>query len=95
MTYAGTPFSIAPQTKAMWATAVGCGMLSLPVGVLIRICPDEWASAIFPSWLWRAVKYLIGFEWLRNIKNRHNCNNIDDEEALLNESNDSNSGAFF
>lgn len=95
MKYGGTPFSIAPQTKAMWVTAVSCGMLSLPVGVLIRICPDEWASAIFPSWLWRAVKYLIGFEWLRNIKNRHNCNNIDDEEALLNESNDSNSGAFF
>lgn len=95
MKFGGTPFSIAPQTMSMWVTAISCGMLSLPVGALIRICPDEWALAIFPSRLWRAIQYLIGFEWLRNVKNRYTGINTDDEEALLNESDENDSGAFF
>ena len=95
MKFGGTPFSIAPQTVSMWITAIGCGMLSLPAGVLIRICPDEWAMAIFPSRLWRTIRYLIGLEWLRDVKNRYNGVNADDEEALLNESGENNSGAFF
>ncbi|CAL9732130.1 calcium-transporting ATPase 2 [Monosporozyma unispora] len=98
MFYGGAPFSIAPQTKSMWLTAVGCGLISLPVGVIIRICPDEWALAIFPTRLWKAIQYSVGLEWLRNFKNRRNVNTTntsDDEEALLNSSSDNDASAFF
>lgn len=95
MKFGGTAFSIAPQTMSMWVTAVGCGMLSLPVGALIRICPDEWALAIFPSRLWHVIQCLIGLKWLRNVTNRYTGTNINDEEALLNESDENNSSAFF
>lgn len=98
MFFGGAPFSIAPQTKAMWLTAVGCGLISLPVGLIIRICPDEWALAIFPSRLWQGTQYLVGLEWLGNLKNHRNGNTAnasDDEESLLNNSSDNDASAFF
>ncbi|SCW01004.1 LAFE_0D02960g1_1 [Lachancea fermentati] len=73
----GAAFSIAKQTGAMWATAVICGMLSLPVGALIRICPDEWVLKVFPRRLVKAILYVVGFEFLRKSKKE------EDEESLL------------
>ncbi|AET40550.1 calcium-transporting ATPase PMC1 Ecym_6165 [Eremothecium cymbalariae DBVPG len=61
----GAAFSIARQTGAMWATAIICGMLSLPVGVLIRICPDEWVIAIFPTTLFNMLKYIVTLKFLK------------------------------
>lgn len=95
MLFGGAPFSIAPQTRDMWYTAIGCGMISLPVGLIIRVCPDEWAMAIFPSRLWRITQYCIGLEWLRNKNGPNGNNGSDDEEALLNNANASDSSAFF
>lgn len=67
MFFGGAPFSIARQTKEMWLVAIFCGMLSIPVGALIRICPDEWAQKIFPRRLARVIQYIGGLEFLKNI----------------------------
>ncbi|CUS22914.1 LAQU0S07e03026g1_1 [Lachancea quebecensis] len=80
----GAAFSIAKQTGAMWATAVICGMLSLPVGVVIRIIPDEWVLKVFPSRLVKMILYVLGFKFLRKSGNKN-----EEEESLL----DSNSDA--
>ncbi|SMN22526.1 similar to Saccharomyces cerevisiae YGL006W PMC1 Vacuolar Ca2+ ATPase involved in depleting cytosol of Ca2+ ions [Maudiozyma saulgeensis] len=78
MFYGGAPFSIAPQTPAMWKTAVLCGTLSLPVGLLIRIVPDEVAMKIFPRRLFDKLNYYVSFEFLR-----HKQGSPSDEESLL------------
>lgn len=74
----GAAFSVTKQTGAMWATAVICGILSLPIGILIRICPDEWALKIFPRRLANVIIYVLGFEFLRRSKKKEQ-----DEESLL------------
>lgn len=79
MFYGGVAFSIAPQTKRMWFWAVFSGMLSLPVGMFIRIVPDEWAIKIFPTRLFRAARYILGLEFMPNFRNGKHM----DEEALL------------
>ena len=78
MFYGGAPFSIAPQTPAMWKTAILCGMLSLPVGAIIRIIPDEVALKIFPRQLFNKLNYYISFEFLR-----HKQTIPSDEESLI------------
>lgn len=79
MFFGGPAFSIEYQTPAMWATAILAGLLSLPMGILVRICPDEWVLKIFPSGLFRKIKYVITFEFLRSSKKR----TYEDEESLL------------
>lgn len=79
MFFGGTAFSIAYQTPAMWAIAILAGMLSIPMGVLVRICPDEWVLKIFPSKLLRKIKYVITLEFLRSSEKR----TYEDEESLL------------
>ncbi|CEP61791.1 calcium-transporting ATPase PMC1 LALA0_S04e00760g [Lachancea lanzarotensis] len=74
----GAAFSIARQTPAMWATAVICGLLSLPVGVLIRIIPDEWVLKVFPVKLVNAILYILGFKFLKKSGRKS-----EDEESLL------------
>ncbi|AMD21851.1 HFL005Cp [Eremothecium sinecaudum] len=74
----GAAFSVVRQTGPMWATALICGLLSIPVGMLIRICPDSWAVAIFPAKLFKALKYTFGLGFLRNSKKA-------DHETLLQE----------
>lgn len=78
MFFGGTAFSIAHQTPGMWATAIFAGMLSLPMGILVRICPDEWVLKIFPSKMLRKIKYVITLEFLRSEKRTY-----EDEESLL------------
>lgn len=65
MFFGGAAFSIVRQSVVMWVAALMFGFLSLPVGALIRICPDEWAIAIFPARLIAIIKYILGLEFLR------------------------------
>ena len=91
MFFGGAPFSIARQTKSMWITAVLCGMLSLIMGVLVRMCPDEVASKVFPAAFVQKFKYVFGLEFLR----KKHIGKHDDEEALLDESDTPESTAFY
>lgn len=51
----GTAFRIAEegQSPTMWATAIVLGLLSIPVGVIIRLIPDEIIVALVPGVLKR------------------------------------------
>lgn len=60
----GAAFTIARQTPAMWATAIICGMVSLPVGAIIRIIPNWWVVKIFPTRAFNAFIYYAGFSFL-------------------------------
>ncbi|KOG99500.1 calcium-transporting ATPase PMC1 [Saccharomyces eubayanus] len=91
MFFGGAPFSIARQTKSMWITAVLCGMLSLIMGLLVRIIPDEVALKAFPVAYVQKFKYVFGLEFLRRKQLAKN----DDEEALLDESDTPESTAFY
>ncbi|KAI0377740.1 calcium-translocating P-type ATPase [Hypomontagnella monticulosa] len=50
----GTPFSISlldpPQTGPQWAVAIVLGILSIPVGMLIRLIPDKLVSKCIPAY---------------------------------------------
>ncbi|SCU87621.1 LAFA_0E07844g1_1 [Lachancea sp. 'fantastica'] len=74
----GAAFSIARQTPAMWATAIICGLLALPVGALIRIIPDEWVLKVFPAKVVKAMLYVLGFKFLKRSSRKS-----EDEESLL------------
>ncbi|EJS43714.1 pmc1p [Saccharomyces arboricola H-6] len=91
MFFGGAPFSIARQTKSMWITAVLCGMLSLIMGLLVRMCPDEVALKVFPAAFVQKFKYIFGLEFLR----RKHLGKHDDEEALLDEPETPESTAFY
>lgn len=60
----GAAFTIARQTPAMWGTAIICGMVSIPVGALIRIIPNWWVVKYFPTKAWKTFLYYVGFSWL-------------------------------
>lgn len=65
----GAAFTVARQTPAMWATALLCGFLSIPFGALIRIVPNYWVVAIFPTRAFNHFIYYAGFSFLSK-KNR-------------------------
>lgn len=79
MFFGGAAFSIAHQTPAMWTTAIVLGSLSIPVGILVRIIPDEWVLKIFPSRVFRGIKYIVTLEFRHSSDKRH----YEDEESLL------------
>lgn len=60
----GAAFSIARQTPGMWATAILCGLLSIPVGAVIRIIPNYWVVKMFPTRAAKCFFYYAGFEFL-------------------------------
>ncbi|SGZ54436.1 CIC11C00000003034 [Sungouiella intermedia] len=60
----GAAFTVARQTPAMWATAIICGLVSLPVGAIIRIIPNWWIVAIFPTKAFNTFLYYAGFSFL-------------------------------
>lgn len=60
----GAAFSIKRQTPGMWATAILCGFISIPVGALIRIIPNYWLVKIFPTRAFNTFIYYAGFEFL-------------------------------
>ncbi|KAI2636647.1 putative calcium P-type ATPase [Xylaria nigripes] len=49
----GTPFNIStlnpPQTGPQWATAIILGFLSIPIGMLIRLIPDDLIMKCIPK----------------------------------------------
>lgn len=82
MLFGGEAFSIAKQTKFMWVVSICCGLLSLPMGIIIRICPDQWFLSIFSNKFMDKVKYLIGLDFIYN-RLSNGDGNENDEEALL------------
>ena len=82
----GSAFSIARQTGAMWGTAIICGMLSLPWGVVIRIIPDEWVIAIFPQKAFNIFLSIITLSFLkRSKKSRISLHDYDEYEMKWSE----------
>ncbi|ODV76753.1 Ca2+-transporting P-type ATPase [Suhomyces tanzawaensis NRRL Y-17324] len=64
----GAAFSIARQTPAQWATAIVCGWLSIPAGLIIRIIPNWWVEKIFPTRAFNKFIYYAGFNFLKKKK---------------------------
>ncbi len=66
----GAAFSIARQTAPMWATALLCGLISFPLGWIVRIVPDVWVEAVFPTAAFRRVLDWAEFGPLRRAVGR-------------------------
>lgn len=49
----GRAFSVERLTGEQWGYSVGLGAISIPVGVIIRLIPDELLVRLVPSWLER------------------------------------------
>ena len=58
----GAAFSIAKQTPGMWATAILCGFISIPVGLIIRIIPNVWVEKIFPTKAFKSSFILLDLD---------------------------------
>ncbi|OWB56408.1 hypothetical protein B5S28_g2309 [[Candida] boidinii] len=78
MIFGGAAFSVSPQTRSMWATAIICGFISLPAGVLIRIIPDIWVEKLFPT---RLYNFICNSSLLHSLFNRREPI-VDDTERL-------------
>lgn len=61
----GAAFTIVRQTPGQWATAILCGFISIPIGAVIRIIPNEWVIAVFPTRAFKTFIYYAGCEFLR------------------------------
>lgn len=61
----GAAFSVVRQTPGMWATALLCGFISIPVGIILRIIPNHWVVAIFPTRLFNCILYYLSFSFLK------------------------------
>lgn len=64
----GAAFSVARQTPAMWGTAIIGGMISLPIGVVIRLVPNHWVVRVFPTRAFNAFIHYAGFHFLSRKK---------------------------
>ena len=64
----GAAFSIEKQTGGMWATAILCGFISIPIGLILRIIPNIWVSKIFPTKAFNIFIYYAGFHFIRRKK---------------------------
>lgn len=65
----GAAFHIQPSTGAMWATAIICGVCSIPMGMLTRLVPDTFIMMLFPRRAWNFFMKCLdateaGFLWL-------------------------------
>jgi Ca2+-transporting ATPase len=49
----GRAFNVVRLTGEQWAYSVGLGAISLPVGVFIRLVPDEFVARLVPEWVKR------------------------------------------
>lgn len=80
MKFGGAAFSVAEQSRSMWACAIFSSTLAMPIGALVRICPDEWALAVYPKKPIDIVWYVctLGF-----FKKNDKRSLRDDEESLL------------
>lgn len=80
MNFGGIAFSIERQTSNMWIVAICCGMLSLPLGLLVRWCPDEFIKKVFSDKLFGKLKYILTFGFIKSCRDK---NKSEDEESLL------------
>lgn len=59
------PFSISqtnpPQTGLQWALAIALGFISIPIGIVIRLIPDELLLKLIPASLKRRSSRVPGF----------------------------------
>jgi Ca2+-transporting ATPase len=49
----GRALSVKPLNGAQWGYSVALGALSIPIGVVIRLIPDELMRRILPQWMQR------------------------------------------
>jgi P-type Ca2+ transporter type 2C len=50
----GLAFNVVPQTGVQWAVAIIMGAVSIPIGVIIRMIPDELIAKCLPyNWQMR------------------------------------------
>lgn len=49
----GRAFSVERLSGEQWAYSVGLGAISIPVGIIIRLIPDELVARLVPAWLKR------------------------------------------
>ena len=50
----GVAFNLSDRlTGPQWAVCLILGLLSMPVAILIRMVPDEWAAKLVPKWFMR------------------------------------------
>lgn len=59
----GAAFSVKRQTGGQWATAVICGIISIPVGGLIRLVPNWVLERYYPRWLVHPVLIAFDYVW--------------------------------
>lgn len=76
----GAAFTIARQTPAMWGTAIVCGMISIPVGMIIRIIPNWWVVKIFPTRAFNHFLYYVGFGWMSKKKRQERAGRDEEKE---------------
>ncbi|CUM65413.1 uncharacterized protein PRCAT00003051001 [Priceomyces carsonii] len=84
----GAAFSIARQTPGMWATAILCGFISIPVGVILRIIPNYWVEAIFPTRAFNTFIYYVGFGFLSK-KKKNKADDLEKDAAVNDKESDS------
>jgi Ca2+-transporting ATPase len=70
----GAAFSIVRQTGAEWATAIICGLVSIPCGAVLRTVPDAWVAKLYPPWLDKIVM---------TVTFQHKKTKVDDSEMSL------------
>lgn len=70
----GRAFSVMPLNAAQWGYSIVLGFLSIPVGIIIRLIPDELVRRLVPGFLKRKAKPNLAvsdedqrFEWDRGI----------------------------
>ncbi|GAB7348486.1 hypothetical protein MBLNU459_g6893t3 [Dothideomycetes sp. NU459] len=49
----GRAFSVTRLTGEQWGISLGLGAVSIPIGIVIRLIPDELISRLIPTWLKR------------------------------------------
>lgn len=70
----GKAFKVVPLSGPLWAISICLGALSLPIGVIIRLIPDELVAKILPKWMSRKrvsnvyVSNEDRFQWNRGIE---------------------------
>ena len=62
MFYGGPAFSVVKQTPAMWIAALVSGYSMIPLGIVLRVIPDETLQRVLP--LNAMLKCIGALEWL-------------------------------
>lgn len=57
----GAAFSTKRPTPAQWATAIICGLMSIPMALFLRSIPDRYVAKLYPARLVRFIRTHIPF----------------------------------